>query len=322
MTWVKEHEVIIDAADPYADRRVKFMNDVLTYHYETFLPAHGVTTSANSYQASTSSSYDYVAWDCRRTIVPTGRPNLASYEKKWMDALRVYTPSASTVSQASFTWDGTNDNPLGNGQTVNESYRRVFSGSGSTMPGFQVGEMRYKWFASDEDTNTWILFCNGNIIGMEIGDDSWWRDPGIDFITFGINLYRVGFYCYFPGAQDDYTVSIAGDLNPVHMGLPFLTNSYSPNENYSNFLLTDNIYYYVRLQGDRAGNPADMTNPYLIGKSVRTDVLLKYRNTTFMQVEAGSAAETIVYDSNYYIDTSPTSSRSMLLKTTTDEGIL
>ena len=157
---------------------------------------------------------------------------------------------------------------------------------------------------------------------MEIGDDSWWRDPGIDFITFGINLYRVGFYCYFPGAQDDYTVSIAGDLNPVHMGLPFLTNSYSPNENYSNFLLTDNIYYYVRLQGDRAGNPADMTNPYLIGKSVRTDVLLKYRNTTFMQVEAGSAAETIVYDSNYYIDTSPTSSRSMLLKTTTDEGIL
>lgn len=321
MTWSKEYEVIIDAADPYVTRKDQLLNDVLTYHYETFLPAHGVTTRVNSYQRSTSSSSDYNSWDCRRTIVPTGRASLASYEKKWMDSFMV-PKTNGRVTQISFMWDGTDDYPISSGQYVNESYRQVFYGTAGSMPGVEAGELRFKWFASDEDINTWILFCNGDVLAMELGDDMWWRDPSIDFITFGINLYQSGYNCYFPGAQDDYTQSISGEYNPIYMGLPFYTNSYTPNPDYSNFLLTDNIYYYVKRIGDRAGNPANMTTPWLMGKSARTDVLLKYRNSTFMEAGNGSSAQTILFDENYYIDTNPTSSASMLLKMTNDEGVL
>jgi len=103
MTWSKEHEVVIDATSTYVERRDKLFSDVLTYHYETFLPAHGVTTRVNSYRGSTSTYFKYLTWDCRRTITPTGRPNLASYEKTWMDSFRFYKDSKSTDYQHTFT---------------------------------------------------------------------------------------------------------------------------------------------------------------------------------------------------------------------------
>ena len=325
MTWSKEHEVVISATDTHTNRTTQLFNNVLTYHYETFLPAHGVTTAVDPFVSTTpSASYAQKSWQCKRTIVPTGRPNLASYEKAWMDHFRFYNPSVSSNVQYSFTWDGTNNNPLAQGSTMNDSYRAVFGAARDPLTNFPSGELRYKWYVSSEDTNTWLLFFNGYIIGMEIGDDVWWREPGLDFMTVSFNFLLRGQHCLFPGSYENYSSPATFEWgNNISMGLPMSTSSYTPNASPTNFLITDNIYYYVTNRGNSGQYaPGTLTRPYIIGKNRRTDILLKIRDSASLEVTSHGAAQTIVYNGNYYIDTNPTGSSSMLLATTTDEGVL
>jgi hypothetical protein len=323
MAWSKEYEVIVpDGTDSLA--RQQAFADLFQYHHETFLPAHSVTTETVSYQRVGGSNFDSHAYRCKRTMTPSGRPNVPVYEKGWMHSMQWYNTSASNVYESVFKWDGT-DNPVpSNGSDYNDYYQSIYyrvDGNSRSIP--QSGETRYKYYVSSEDSNTWMLFCNGFLLGYEIGDDTWWRPVDPNFYTIGIAVdVAPGIYMPSVGSTNNPWYYSSSITQSVMYGLPVYTGSYSPMSGDSNFLITDNIYLYVTREPYGSGTRA-MDVPYIIGKNTRTDILLKCRNTIAMHATlSASGAESIFYNGKYYIDIYPTSSTSLLLETTADEGVL
>ena len=323
MTWSKEYEVILPSTASGLDRQQAYA-DLFQYHHETFLPAHGVTTAVDTYRTVASSVYDGHAYRCKRTITPNGRPNIPTYEKAWAQLFEWRTDSVSTVIDVSFKWDGT-DNPMpSTGAYFNDYFQTVYYRASLAPRAIPTsGDLRYKYYVSSEDSNTWMLFCNGFLIGHEFGDDAWWREVDPNFYTTSIIAhYDPGFYFPALGRANNPWYYSGSSRQDLVYGLPMLTNSYDPIASPTNFLITDNMYLYL-VKGYNGSNITTLSTPYLIGKNQRTDMLLKCRNTTAMYTTlSASAAESILYNGKYYIDLRPTSSTSILLETTADEGII
>lgn len=323
MTWSKEYEAIVPDGTDTFDRQQAYV-DLFRYHHETFLPARNVTVDTADWKYTSGSLISSYTYRCKRTITPSGRPNIPVHERNWVQSMQYRNNLASTVYETVFKWDGTDSPMPPNNSFYNDNYQSIYFTSDSSpraIPG--SGETRYKYYVSSEDSNTWMLFCNGFLIGYDFGDDTWWRGVDPNFYTTSIMLDGV------PGL---YMPSITGSGNPwyytgnvrqsVIYGLPMYTASYAPEGNDVNFLITDNIYLYVN-QEPNSNNTRTMYNPFIIGKNTRTDILLKCRNTISMQASLqASGAESILYNSKYYIDMYPTSATSLLLETAADEGVL
>jgi len=324
MTWSKEYEFIVPSVSTALGRRQAY-GDLFQYHHETFLPAHNVTTTVDTWKYSTYVNYDTRTYRCKRTITPSGRPNIPVYEKAWAHSLQWRTDSSTTVSDSFLKWDGT-DNPMpSSGTNYNDYFQLIYSGA-STAPRAvpSSGETRYKYYVSSEDSNTWMLFCNGTLIGYEFGDDTWWREVDPNFYTTGIITIKAP-GMYMPSMNPSsvpwyYEGSVTQN---ILYGLPMYTNTYSPMVSPTNFLITDNIYLFVNQYRTSSSGTGTSSSPYLIGKNQRTDILLKCRNTTSMQANLStSGAESIFYNGKYYIDVNPTSATSLLLETAADEGTI
>jgi len=324
MAWSKEYEVIVPSVSTGPDRRQAYA-DLFQYHHETFLPARGVTTEVDTWRFSTSSSYSTRTYRCKRTVTPTGRPNIPVYEKAWAQSVQWRTDSADTVIDATLKWDGT-DNPMPADSVFYNDYFQTIYYVSSNFPRAvpSSGEIRYRYYASSEDINTWMLFCNGSLIGYDFGDDPWWRDIDPNFYTTGlISIRPPGIYMpAMNPASVPWYYSGAVTQNILY-GLPMYTGTYSPMASPTNFLITDNIYLFVNQYRANSSATSTSTTPYIIGKNTRTDILLKCRDTTsmFTALSAGGA-ESILYNGKYYIDMDPTGATSLLLETTADEGII
>jgi hypothetical protein len=153
MTWSIAHELTFgpSASNAPADQHT---GGPWEYHFETFLPAHGWTVSAEGESGGLTKDSATDRWyGCEKTnTYADGRTS----EVKFIAELEYQGNSDVHY----YSWDGTPGSGASGSQMAAYAYMLAWP---------SVYTRTYKWFVSDEHTDAWMLLVDINESGYETG---------------------------------------------------------------------------------------------------------------------------------------------------------
>ena len=277
MTWSIAHEMNFKA-DSLSAAASHDAGGPLQYHFETFLPAHGWTVTAEGETGGAAKNSEERWYGISRTVTHAdGRSRPVAY------IVELEYNSQGDISY--YSWSGI----PGEGAAAN-----LYTSSSFNPFPVQGLSLNYKWLVSDEDPDAWFLLFGGDnkseMVGGSFPYSTLSVDP-LDDNTMFLPLMAEGVLKTFTGLTC-YASSGAAFRREVRILNP-------------NFAL-------------QISSAADC-----IGFNQQTDIMLKHNVTALSNIEVASEfCSSVLIGNDYWLDLRPQYSRSLLLKTATDLGVL
>lgn len=264
MTWSIYHE------DTYDHTVSGGVSDLWEYHFETFLPTRGYTTTPDELGGIGglgSDGQNYSTWGLERTFTFADGSTF-DYKAIWY--LRF--PYGQVTA---YDWDGTTGSG-GGAVHVNDTgfYNFYVNQSG----------IRAKWLVSDEDTDAWLFMVEGEILGGSFGMSGlFFNLNSFDLLPMVVSNDAVhagntlAIYCGYAGGLSDTSYVMTNNF-PI-----------SRNPNNSTYGFNQNSDLYLRINGSTSGNAlyeADAPASVQLGGTYYLD--LRPNEVTGVMLETGA----------------------------------